>query len=384
VSGASQLLGKLFLGQDLASMRLHRDSGLLALCLEDFTIRVVDVDTRTDVRKFSGHSASVTDMTFSPDSRWLVTVSLDSTARVWHLPTGHCVDYVRFMSPATSVDFSPTGDMMCTSHVGDLGIYLWTNKTLYQHVTLRHVTDSEEPTLLALPDDLEEEIKEEDVKMEVEDSEEEFVSPEQISHDLITLANLPGSRWLNLLNLDAIKAKNKPKAPPKKPKAAPFFLPTIPGLETKFDLSKVATDEDAESKSLTLGFSNLTEFGSCLGQSESDGDYLAMISVLLEKGPSALDLEVRSLSPEGGGTLGLMGQFLKMLAKGLETQNNWEVLEAWLGLFLRVHGDTVAEEKELIGLLHEIDSIRDSKWAGLRSEMDTSLCMVTFFKSSLL
>ena len=38
-------------------------------------------------------------------------------------------------------------------------------------------------------------------------------------------------RWLNLLNLDVIKAKNKPKAPPKKPKAAPFFLPTIPGLE---------------------------------------------------------------------------------------------------------------------------------------------------------
>ena len=38
-------------------------------------------------------------------------------------------------------------------------------------------------------------------------------------------------RWLNLLNLDVIKAKNKPKAPPKKPKAAPFFLPTVPGLE---------------------------------------------------------------------------------------------------------------------------------------------------------
>ena len=38
-------------------------------------------------------------------------------------------------------------------------------------------------------------------------------------------------RWLNLLNLDVIKAKNKPKAAPKKPKVAPFFLPTVPGLE---------------------------------------------------------------------------------------------------------------------------------------------------------
>jgi U3 small nucleolar RNA-associated protein 21 len=41
-------------------------------------------------------------------------------------------------------------------------------------------------------------------------------------------------RWLNLLCLDVIRARNKPKAPPKKPKAAPFFLPTIPGLEERY------------------------------------------------------------------------------------------------------------------------------------------------------
>ena len=28
--------------------------------------------------------------------------------------------------------------------------------------------------------------------------------------------------------------RNRPKQPPKVPKAAPFFLPTIPGLEPKF------------------------------------------------------------------------------------------------------------------------------------------------------
>lgn len=28
--------------------------------------------------------------------------------------------------------------------------------------------------------------------------------------------------------------RNKPKEPPKVPKAAPFFLPTIPGLQPKF------------------------------------------------------------------------------------------------------------------------------------------------------
>ena len=93
------------------------------------------------VRRLPGHSAPITDLAFSPDSRWLVTVSLDSTGRVWDLPTGHCVDYVLFDSPATSVDLSPSSDMMATSHTGDLGVYLWLNKTLYQQTTLApHIT----------------------------------------------------------------------------------------------------------------------------------------------------------------------------------------------------------------------------------------------------
>ena len=32
--------------------------------------------------------------------------------------------------------------------------------------------------------------------------------------------------------------RNKPKEPPKVPKAAPFFLPTVAGLEPKFDITK--------------------------------------------------------------------------------------------------------------------------------------------------
>ena len=79
----------------------------------------------------------------------------------------------------------------------------------------------------------------------------------------------PFDRWLNLLNLDVIKAKNKPKAPPKKPKAAPFFLPTIPGLSTQFDLSaveKAAAEEDALKLTGAISF---TKFGAALSQVES-------------------------------------------------------------------------------------------------------------------
>ena len=41
--------------------------------------------------------------------------------RVWDLPSGKCIDYFKFPSPATSMDFSPAGDMLATSHVQDLG-----------------------------------------------------------------------------------------------------------------------------------------------------------------------------------------------------------------------------------------------------------------------
>jgi len=384
VGKTGQLLDKLLLKQDLSSIRLHRESCLLAVVLEDFTISLVDIDTRRVVRKFSGHTSAITDCCFSSDSRWLVTVALDSTARVWDLPSGHCVDYLTFPSPAASCDFSPASDVLATSHVGDLGIHLWTNKTLYQHINLAPVKNDALPFSMELKTDLDDEPETtvpDDVSMDEEV--EEFKSSEQISLDLITLANLPGSRWLNLLNLDVIKAKNKPKAPPKKPKAAPFFLPTIPGLETKFDLSNISReDEDGAKKS--LGFTNFTEFGSALSQANSDEDFLSMIKNLLEKGPSAIDLEIRSLGPDGGGTLGLLQQFMKMLTVGFDSNLNFEVLEAWMGLLMRIHADVIATEDDLVAELKKIEGKRDCKWDKINEELDSSLCMVTFFKSSFL
>jgi hypothetical protein len=56
-------------------------------------------------------------------------------------------------------------------------------------------------------------------------------APAPLSPELVTLSLLPRAQWETLLHLDAIKARSKPIQPPKKPEAAPFFLPTVPGLE---------------------------------------------------------------------------------------------------------------------------------------------------------
>lgn len=44
--------------------------------------------------------------------------------------------------------------------------------------------------------------------------------------------------------------RNKPKEPPKVPKAAPFFLPTIAGLQPKFDIQDDKEEGDKVSYSL--------------------------------------------------------------------------------------------------------------------------------------
>ena len=72
---------------------------------------------------------------------------------------------------------------------------------------------------------------------EDEDKEEtqsdQYQSPQYID-GCLTVTGLPNSRWLALINLRIIKSRNK-VVDIKPPKQAPFFLPTVAGLQPKFD-----------------------------------------------------------------------------------------------------------------------------------------------------
>jgi U3 small nucleolar RNA-associated protein 21 len=69
-------------------------------------------------------------------------------------------------------------------------------------------------------------------------------APCPLQPELVTLSMLPRTQWQNLVHLDAIKARNKPIEPPKKPAAAPFFLPTLAGANAGrnpvFDFAEAA------------------------------------------------------------------------------------------------------------------------------------------------
>lgn len=88
-------MSKLELDDSISFFCWHAESPFLAIALDNYDINLVDTDTRTIIRKFTGHTGALTDMTFSPDSRWLVTSAMDSTIRTWDIPSSSMVDILK-------------------------------------------------------------------------------------------------------------------------------------------------------------------------------------------------------------------------------------------------------------------------------------------------
>ena len=59
---------------------------------------------------------------------------------------------------------------------------------------------------------------------------------------------------------------------------------------------------------------------------------------LKELGPSAIDAELRQLGPDAGGSVELLTDFLAMLNHRLHSNRDFELIQAYLGLFLKVRG----------------------------------------------
>jgi len=229
-----------------------RDSDLVAISLEDFSVILFDFSSLAIVRKFgirgniSRHTGRITDMAFGPDGRTLFTSSLDMSVRVWDVPTNMCIDWMHFSTPPTSLALSTTGEFLATTHVGRLGISLWCDRSFFQTVHLDGSKPLLEPFRMNEPAALAEEWdnnEQKDIEDKValtenasqglvnelgSDSTSEEISkkvpPKPKQDSLITLSNLPSGHWKSLFNLELIKERNKPTEAPKKPPSAPFFL----------------------------------------------------------------------------------------------------------------------------------------------------------------
>ncbi len=250
------------LATPLSHLCLHREAHVVVVACEDLILRVYDMATRKLIRRFTGHTHQVTDVSITPDARWILSSSRDGSVRVWDVPSGKCVDWIQFQHAVTSICVSPKAEFFATTHVGQQGIYLWANRSVVEHVFLDTVPET--PVRLGMPIPLSEvEVPLEHNVMAITEAEvmelhghdrmkqdgsrsEEFLSPldknenRAQDHDpnhhhhhygdhssMITLSRAPKAMWQSLFQLELIKARNKPKEAPKAPEKAPFFLPTV-------------------------------------------------------------------------------------------------------------------------------------------------------------
>lgn len=146
--------------------------------------------------------------------------SLDKCIRVWDILTGSLVDWVQFKRAPISLDFSPSGEFLATSHVGSKAVYLWSNRAHFQNIVLQRIPT--QPTLIELPslsqsekvklshkdfyNKLEESSKEDlemtlvQAKLSELDSQLTKVSQERSQY--VRLSNQPYSKWQAIFNLE--------------------------------------------------------------------------------------------------------------------------------------------------------------------------------------
>lgn len=268
--GTGKAVGSMKLEAPATLAQLHRPSSLVALACSDFCLRIVDLDANRLVREFRGHRNRISDLAFSPDARTVVTAGMDCTIRAWDVPTGFMIDCFTPPSICTTLAFSPRGDFLATAHADSVGVYLWNDRRQFAAVSVRQIADEETAAQeLPMAAEVEDESEDEDEvagKNEGSPTDGKATVEPIVDDGMVTLSDLPRTRWQSLLHLEHIKKRNKPKEPPKAPEKAPFFLPTLPGAQPKF-AKPVARDEEGSSKSQKAG-SRILNLSEMLPQTE--------------------------------------------------------------------------------------------------------------------
>ena len=333
------------------AMKYNPTSGLVSLACDDFCIRVLDIETKRIVRELWGCVGQIYDHCFSHDGRWIVACSMDSVVRIYDLATGHLIDAFR-TATCTNVAFSSTGEFLATTHSGSIGINIWNNKALSMHVPIRQI--DEDRGIIDLTNDA---LFNAASQLAIEDlpASDDYTNTiegvsdiDQLDSKLLTLSLVPPSRWQTLLNLESIRERNKPVQPPEKPKAAPFFLGsslTNGSRELLPDAKEDAVAQviDSAERSRVLKLASLqpaaSTFTALLKHSENES--AALVAHLTQLSPSAADLEIRSL------TIAEMPLFVRALTAQLRRRKDFELVNTWMSVFLKMHGDFIGEIDDL-------------------------------------
>ncbi|KAI5463373.1 Utp21 specific WD40 associated putative domain-containing protein [Mariannaea sp. PMI_226] len=367
--------------------RYHPANNLIAFSCDDLSIRVVDMETKRTIREFWGAQESINDFCFSSDGRWIIAASKDSVIRVWDLPTSHLIDAIRLEKPCKALAMSSSGEYLAASIQGELGVTLWTNKSLFKHVATRQISEKEIGQVAAptVSGEGNQGMLEGAFEEDQEESDDTVVAPtiEQLSSELTTLSLVPKTRWQTLLHLDLIKERNKPTEAPKAPEKAPFFLPSGKADGALAQQQKPAADEDSKSRITRLEKARFEEvLSSKLRSGAVSGNYDEFIEHLKSLSPSSADLELRSLSiGSGDEDSNELLHFIRALTARLQARRDYELTQAWMTVFLRLHFDLVMENGLLLTALKEWKTHQEKECIRLDGLVGYCSGVVSFLRS---
>ncbi|KAJ2505410.1 rRNA-processing protein utp21 [Coemansia sp. RSA 2052] len=307
------------------------------------------------------------------------------------------VDWFKVESVPVSLAFSPTGDFLATAHMDSVGIFLWANRTQFAEVSLRQINPvvdlSGDAALLTMPttaglsaDDEGAEQQPIEASADDQDAAGVYLAAEQLTDNMVTLSSLPKSKWQTLLNLATIKKRNKPELAPKAPELAPFFLPTVLGTDPRFDLEAKTDNKDgAENKPIERSristASAVSGLVRALYRGQETMSFAAVYEYLKELNPSAIDLEIRTLPVDDD--LRAAKAFIQASTAQLRSKRDFELVQAYLQVFLNVFGDIIkANTESLEPLLVELRKESKSQWSTIDGLIRYSACMVEFMRTS--
>jgi U3 small nucleolar RNA-associated protein 21 len=437
-----------------------RDAGFVAICGQDRITRIFDISTKKLCRRFVGHSREITDMAFSPDGRRFFTSSMDATVRVYDIPTGRCLSWMKFDAPVMSITISLTGDQLCIAQADKNGVYMYVDRTLYE--TIHFWREPTEPTLVDASSVVVEvasgggrdsdDDEDGDVVAEIEpleDSDERSgtagvelgtavrkESTEQRGGS-ITMSALPKAYWSTLFNLEALKARNKPRLPAAAAEKAPFFLPTViregvtPSFPTPSEFSKLQkeSEDPPNKKSRKAEKQNIVTEGDEVDEDmeelpsvwvDADVDeaevtqmplsriiktkvalprcalvvYLAkaltdlptelpnveddLMAYLKTLSPPSIDAEFRALCLHDGDVegLGLVKNLLDWMTMNLARRTNFELLLAYLHRLLVIYDDIIIRHGLFSQALLQISQVHVSNSEVIRRLLQSNLCLL--------
>lgn len=300
----------------------RRTCDLFAVAFDDFSIALIDMETERVIRIFEKdtHINRITGLAISSDARMLVSASFDKTIRVWDVVSGCLLSSSECHQIPTSIALSPNDEYLVSSHANEIGVKLWTNSLFYSTTQFDRLAQHLD-SLSGLGGS----------------SEPEAAVDEMAAYHLATQTR---NRWAVLFNLAAIKNRNRAEQ----------------SSEAQAPLSFPATDEGKGKGKNQIALEK-TKFPSALLASDWD----ALREICLQASASAIDFEIRTLSPES--EFLLLRQFLKFCWHQLKSRTDVDLIQAYLHVAFNEYSSVLKSSNPMFAnILEPLESELNILW----------------------